>query len=120
MPTLSLADRKKSLKDWDIKTIYNRIGISRRDLAFILGTTERNLMRWLEYPALAEESYRFQMLKEICLKAEGVIETARLGEWLARAREDLGGYAPLTLMREQQGFKDILRLLEAIKSGSYA
>ena len=103
-----------------LSDLIKLLGIPQKEIAVILGVSERTLERWLSDPKLAEESYRYQMLKEIYKKSCHVIKTNSVGKWLTRPQPELGNYAPLTLMRDMQGFKDILSLLDSMDSGAYA
>ena len=94
--------------------------IDKKVLAGTLGISDRNLERWLDEPSLAEDNYRFQLLKEICLKSKGMIKPDHLGKWLTRPHKELGNYKPVSLMLDIQGFKDVLKLLESYKGGAYA
>jgi hypothetical protein len=59
-------------------------------------------------------------LREIVLKTKGVIKPDHLGDWLTRAHAELGNYKPVSLMLDIQGFKDVLKLLESYRGGTYA
>lgn len=107
------------IEDWTISELSSSIGLNHKDLAFILGISEKNLGRWVKDPRLAEDSHRYQLLKEICIDFRDVIRTDKLGQWLKRSQGDLGNYSPITLMREIQGFKDVLKVFASIRGGAY-
>ena len=120
MTTATLEYRKRSRTEFSLTEIHRLLHTDKKALAAILGISDRNLERWLYEPALAEDDYRFQLLREVVLKSKGIIKPDHLGEWLTRPHAELGNYKPLSLMLDIQGFKDVLKLLESYKGGTYA
>ena len=120
MTTLTAEPKKKLRPDLTLTEIYRLLEMDKKSLAAILSISDRNLERWLDEPALTEDNYRFQLLREIVLKSKGIIKPDHLGEWLTRPHAELGNYKPLSLMLDIQGFKDVLKLLESYKGGTYA
>ena len=120
MTTATLETKKGPRTEFSLSEIHRLLHMDKKVLAAILGISDRNLERWLDEPSLAEDNYRFQLLKEICLKSRGMIKPDHLGEWLTRPHKELGNYKPVSLMLDIQGFKDVLKLLESYKGGAYA
>jgi len=120
MTTLTAEPRKKIRANLTLTEIHRLLQMDKRTLAAILAASDRNLERWLDEPSLAEDNYRFQLLREIVLKSKGMIKPDHLGKWLTRPHTELGNYKPVSLMLDIQGFKDILKLLDSYKGGAYA
>ena len=120
MTTATLEARKRSGTEASLSEMHRLLHMDKKALAAILAVSDRNLARWLDEPSLAEDNYRFQLLREICVKSRGIIKPDQLGGWLTRPHAELGNYKPVSLMLDLQGFKDVLKLLESYKGGTYA
>ena len=120
MTTLTAEPKKKLRPDLTLTEIHRLLQIDKRVLSATLAISDRNLERWLEDPGLAEDNYRFQLLREIVLKSKWVLKPDHLGGWLSRPHAELGNYKPVSLMLDIQGFKDVLKLLESYRGGTYA
>ena len=120
MTTATLESKKRAKTEATLTEIHRLLDMDKKALAAILAISDRNLERWLDDPDLAEDNYRFQLLREIVLKSRGVIKPDHLGGWLTRPHAELGNYKPVSLMLDIQGFKDVLKLLESYRGGTYA
>lgn len=120
MTTAILEAKRRAGTELTLLEIHRLLKMDKKALAAILAISDRNLQRWLDEPGLAEDNYRFQLLREICSRSRGMIKPDHLGEWLTRPHAELGNYKPVSLMLDIQGFKDVLKLLESYKGGTYA
>src|SRR5437016_2926372 len=107
MTTATLEAKRRTRTELTLSEIHRLLKMDKKALAAILGISDRNLERWLDDPGLAEDNYRFQLLREICSKSKGIIKPDHLGEWLTRLHTELGNYKPVSLMLDIQGFKDV-------------
>ncbi|HEY0395976.1 MAG TPA: antitoxin Xre/MbcA/ParS toxin-binding domain-containing protein [Candidatus Elarobacter sp.] len=97
--------------------------ISIRDLAAILGTSDRTISRKVVHDerlgaAESDRAYRLFEMVATAVHASGDVERGL--RWMKRAVPSLGGRRPIDLLRTEIGTRQVLSALDRIQYGGVA
>lgn len=110
---LSVKDRIDSLKDY--------FRISMKELGDIIGVDEKTLNNWKKEGFIgARESFQVDLVQELVKAGDGVLKQGKEEIWYKTPNPRLGNYAPINLIKDPQGLKDVKNLLEQRKWGLHS
>jgi putative toxin-antitoxin system antitoxin component (TIGR02293 family) len=110
---------KRGLPIESFEQLRQRLGLSKAELAQVVGITERTLARRFKTGRFsAEESERIYRIARLVENAEDVLETAAdAALWLKTPKRYLSGKAPLQYADTEVGAQTVERLLGRIEHG---
>ncbi len=110
---------KRGLPIKSFEQLRQRLGLTKAELAEVVGITGRTLARRFKAGRFsAEESERIYRIARLFEKAEDVLETAAdAALWLKTPKRYLSGKAPLQYADTEVGAQTVERLLGRIEHG---
>ena len=103
--------------------VKEQLGLSDREIAETIGTSEKTLQRRKkkgERFTMVESDRLFRMARIFVLASEVLKSDDRARKWLHRPQFGLGGEVPIEMMKTESGAKDVEELLYRIAYGDVA
>jgi putative toxin-antitoxin system antitoxin component (TIGR02293 family) len=103
--------------------VKEQLGLSDREIAETIGTSEKTLQRRKkkgEHFTMVESDRLFRMTRIFALASEVLKSDDRARKWLHRPQFGLGGEVPIEMMKTESGAKDVEELLYRIAYGDVA
>ncbi len=103
--------------------VKQRLGLSDKEIAETIGTSEKTLQRRKqkgEHFTMVESDRLFRLARIFALTSEVLKSEDLARKWLHRPQFGLGGEVPIEVMKTEAGAKDVEELLYRIAYGDLA
>jgi len=121
-----LKERKEILKKNNIRVFLDEFELTRYKLAQIIGTSERNIHRWMQDTDIRPQHNfirRLKKLEELKYWLKKVIKEEDIGKWLNTPNSGLGDRTPIkeisSMENPEDGMQTIINLLKDIQDGTF-
>ena len=121
-----LKERKEILKKNNIRVFLDEFELTRYKLAQIIGTSERNIHRWIQDTDIRPQYNfirRLKKLEELKYWLKKVIKEEDIGKWLNTPNSGLGDRTPIkeisSMENPEDGMQTIINLLKDIQDGTF-
>ncbi len=114
--------RRDSATKAKLIALAEELGLSREEIAQIVGMTGRNLQRYSNQQKLSQEQYtNMLLLTRLFIRGVDVFGSKeKFGRWLRKPVRSLGMQRPLDLMSSAVGYSVVEQTLGRIEHGVFA